>query len=80
MKYKIPLTIMLIIFCSICSAQTFDELFSFNIQNNPQKEQVVLFVDIVVDDMMRWDTSNDGKLSRAELVKYFRFHKGLDVR
>lgn len=72
-----------IIFLGICSlsiANEWDELFSFNIQSRPTTDQVELFIDIVVDDMLRWDNSGDGKLSRLELLRYFRYHKGLDIK
>ena len=55
-----------------------DNLFSFNIQSqNATVEQKELFIEIVIDDMMRCDKTGDGKLSRSELLKYFKFHKGL---
>ena len=58
--------------------ETWNELFGFNVQSmRANRGQVELFVEVVIDDMMRWDATGDGKLSRQELSRYFRFHKGL---
>ena len=77
-------TAIIIMLCSVPAfAQQdmntwWDNLFSFNIQSqNATVEQKELFIEIVIDDMMRCDKTGDGKLSRAELLKYFKFHKGL---